>query len=218
MAIAFFDLDQTVLSANSGRLWVRREVALGQLSHRLALTAALWLFQYRLGLSGTELVEKAIAVGKGESYAALSSRTKSFYERNVRTLFRPGALKAIETHRRAGDRVVLLTSSTHLLAELVQDELSLDGVLCNRLEVEGGLLTGRTVGPLCYGPGKLVHARAEAEAHGTLLSACAFYTDSFSDLPVLEAVGRPVAVHPDVRLKRHARRRGWEILDWGSSA
>lgn len=181
----------------------------------MALTAAMWLAQYRLGLSGIALVSKAIATGKGESYDALVGRTNSFYRNTVRKLFRPGALKAIESHRSAGDRVVLLTSSTHLLARLVSSELKLDGFLCNELEVEAGVLTGRTVGPLCYGPGKLTHAREEAERYHTLLSACAFYTDSFSDLPVLEAVGRPVAVNPDVRLKRHARRRGWEVFDWG---
>lgn len=182
----------------------------------MALTAAAWLLQYRLGLSGIELVAKAIETGRGASYPALLSRTQSFYQSTVRKLFRPGALKQIEAHRRAGDRIVLLTSSTHLLAELVSDELKLDGILCNRLEVEDGLLTGRTVGPLCYGPGKLVHAREEAERQHVLLTACCFYTDSFSDLPVMEAVGRPVAVNPDPRLKRHARRRGWEVADWGS--
>ena len=52
------------------------------------------------------------------------------------------------------------------------------------------------------------------EASGVDLSRCTFYTDSMSDLPVLEAVGRPVAVHPDPRLRREASRRGWEIADW----
>ncbi len=151
--------------------------------------------------------------------AELVARTASFYERQVRPLFRPGALRALEHHRRQGDRVVLLTASSHFIAEKVAAELGLDGILCNRLEVDSaGKLTGRTVGPVCFGPGKLIHARTEARAQGEQLAGCVFYTDSFSDVPVLEAVGRPVAVNPDLRLRRRAQRRGWEIVDWGVPA
>ena len=216
VAIAFFDLDLTLLAANSGKLWVRRELALGQLSKRTALQAALWLAQYQLGLGGLKLVSRAISTSAGMIEAELAARTASFYERQVRTLFRPGAIDALRTHRAAGDRVVLLTASSHFIAEMVAAELKLDAALCNRMEVDvHGLLTGRTVGPICYGEGKLVHARAEADAHAVRLGDCAFYTDSFSDVPVLEAVGRPVAVNPDPRLRRRAGKRGWRIVDWG---
>jgi phosphoserine phosphatase len=98
----------------------------------------------------------------------------------------------------------------------VQQELSLDGLLCNRLEVDAaGFHTGRTVGPICFGAGKLEHARAEADAHGVKLADCSFFTDSFADLPVMEHVGRAVAVNPDPRLSRFAKKRGWEVVDWG---
>ncbi|MBS1151346.1 MAG: Phosphoserine phosphatase [Myxococcaceae bacterium] len=217
VAIAFFDLDLTLLAANSGKLWVRRELALGQLSKRTALQAALWLAQYQLGLGGLTLVSRAISTTEGMIEAELAARTTSFYERQVRKLFRPGAMAALRTHRASGDRVVLLTASSHFLAEMVAAELKLDATLCNRMEVDPrGLLTGRTIGPICYGTGKLLHARAEADAHEMRLADCAFYTDSFSDVPVLEAVGTPVAVNPDPRLRRHANKRGWRIVDWGT--
>lgn len=219
MAIAFFDLDLTLLSANSGKLWIRREVALGQLSKRTALQAALWLAQYQLGLGGFALVSRAISTTEGMIEAQLVARTASFYESQVRSLFRPGAMDALRVHRASGDRVVLLTASSHFLAEKVAAELKLDAILCNRMEVDTrGLLTGRTVGPICYGEGKLLHARAEADAHAVSLADCAFYTDSFSDVPVLEAVGTPVAVNPDPRLRRRANKRGWRIVDWGIPA
>ena len=217
MAIAFFDLDLTLLSANTGKLWVRRELALGQLSKRTALQAALWLARYQLGLGGLTLVSKAISTTEGLIEAELIARTASFYERQVRSLFRPGAIEALRVHRASGDRVVLLTASSHFLAERVAEELKLDGILCNRLEVNArGILTGRTVGPICYGEGKLFHAKAEANRNKVKLADCAFYTDSFSDVSVLEAVGTPVAVNPDPRLRRRANKRGWKIVDWGS--
>jgi len=105
------------------------------------------------------------------------------------------------------------------MAELVARDLTLDAVLCNRLEVDAaGVYTGRPLGEVCFGDGKRSYAQAYASQAGVPLSACAFYTDSYSDLPVMEVVGRPVAVHPDRRLRREALRRGWPVVDWGSPA
>ena len=81
-----------------------------------------------------------------------------------------------------------------------------------------GCYTGRLAGTLCYGPGKLEQASRFAAERGETLAASAFYTDSASDLPVLEAVGAPVAVNPDPRLRRVASKRGWPVVDWGEPA
>lgn len=217
MALAFFDLDRTLIAINSGQLWVRRELALGHLSRRRAAQAAVWIAQYSLGLARLEdTVERAIAAVRGSSGRELDARTELFYQRQVRPSVRPGAMDAIAAHKSARDRLVLLTASTQYLADRAARDLGFEEVWCNRLEVDAdGLHTGRTTHGVCFGRGKLRAARRAAEAHGTLLSACTFYTDSYADLPVLEAVGRPVAVNPDLRLRRKARQKGWEIVDWG---
>jgi HAD superfamily hydrolase (TIGR01490 family) len=220
MRIAFFDLDQTLLCVNSARMWLRREVALGQITKAQAMRAGLWLVRYELGFASVEqAVGRAIASLAGTKARDIRERTESFYERQVRTLFRPGGLMELERRRTENDACVLLTSSSNYLAELVLEELEFDAALCNRLEVDGeGFHTGRTVGPVCFGNGKLTHAVAEAERRGAQLKECSFFTDSFSDVPVLEAVGRAVAVNPDRRLRRHAQKRGWEVVDWGRPA
>jgi HAD superfamily hydrolase (TIGR01490 family) len=216
--IAFFDLDKTVLAVNSGTLWVRREVALGFLSKRQAVRALVWLARYTLGFASAEaMVAEAVVHIRHTSSAELRERTRRFFEAEVRHTYRPRALDELERHRALGDRLVMLTSSTNYLSELVGAELKFDQVLCNRLEVDaGGLHTGRVVGRVCFGPGKLDYATSEAQAQGVRLRDCAFYTDSFSDLTVLEAVGRPVAVNPDPRLRRHAAKRGWVVVDWSA--
>ena len=110
----------------------------------------------------------------------------------------------------------MLTSSSHYLAELAATELRFDAVLSNRLGIGGdGNHTGQIDGRVCFGEGKLVHARAEAQRSGGSVEQAAFYTDSFADLPVMEVVKTPVAVNPDPRLRRHAVRRGWSVVDWG---
>lgn len=220
VAIAFFDLDRTLLATNSGRVWLRRELKLGHISRWQAAQAAFWLVRYALGFSKLEpAVKRAIGTLAGLEERGLRERSREFYESAVRASFRPGGLSALEQHRAAGDRLVLLTASSLYIAELVADQLKLDAVLCNRLEVGfDGRYTGKPLGEICFGSGKLEHAAAFAKGAGSSLAESTFYTDSYSDLPVLAAVGRPVAVNPDARLRREARRRGWPVVDWGQPA
>ncbi|RYZ37601.1 MAG: HAD-IB family hydrolase [Myxococcaceae bacterium] len=217
MAVAFFDLDRTLLAANSASLWVRRELALGHISRWQALRATVLLARYHLGFVAMEdVLLRATSLLTGSDARELELRSGDFYGELVRGRYRPGGLLALEAHRQAGDRLVLLTASSSYLSELVGRELRLDGVLCNRFEVDAtGRHTGRPLGPICYGEGKRYYAEATAKEAGVPLSACSFYTDSYTDLPVLEVVGRPVVVNPDHRLRREARRRGWPVVDWG---
>ena len=218
MRIAFFDLDKTLFAANSGSLWIRRELELGHISRWQAFLATGWILKYHLGFAQMETaLERAVKFLAGIPEASLRERTQHFYEAACRSLYRPGAIAALEDHRRAGDKVVLLTSSSNYMAELVERDLVLDHILCNRFEIdEKGLHTGRPLGHICFGPGKLVHAREFAQKVGGDLKDASFYTDSYSDLPVMVAVGNPVAVNPDQRLRREAGRRGWRVVDWGT--
>ena len=100
----------------------------------------------------------------------------------------------------------------------MKNDLQLDGVLCNRFQVRDGVHTGESEGELCFGAGKLRYAEAYARQTGVSLRDCTFYTDSYSDLPVLEQVGAPVLVNPDRRLRREARARGWRVVEWGGPA
>ena len=217
MAVAFFDFDRTLLSVNSAWLWVRRELRLGHLSRFQAAMAALWVARYQLGfLSLDTTLQEIIASLKGVEQRDIVERTRVFYEEELRGLYRPGGLRVLEYHRSLGDTLVLLTSSTSYLSELVVRELRMDAALCNTFEVDAqGLHTGRAVGAICFGVGKLRHARDYAQAHGVALEDCTFYTDSYSDVSVMHVVGRPVAVNPDQRLRREAGKRGWNIVDWG---
>lgn len=217
MAIAFFDFDRTLIAANSASLWIRRELRLGHLHPLTAVWAASWMARYYLGFSSLETaIERAIAALAGEKESEVRARSVEFYEHFLKHLYRPGAIEAVERHRAEGDALVLLTSSSLYLAELVQRDLRFDAVLCNRFEVdEAGVFAGRPVGVVCFGCGKLEYAQRYADEAGERLSEATFYTDSVTDSPVLEAVGRAVAVNPDARLRRLARRRGWPVVDWG---
>lgn len=214
-AIAFFDVDRTVISANSVSLWIRRGVRQGHISWWHALQGVLWLALYALGIARLEeAITDAAKRVRGQRESDLRERTYAFWREEVAPLVQPGARRTIALHRARGDRVVLLTTASVWMCEAIAAELGCDDYLCNRMGSENGLLNGVLEPPLCYGDGKRLQAAALAESLGVPLSECSYYGDSFSDLPILLAVGFPVVVNPDPRLRRVARQRGWRVEDW----
>jgi len=212
---AFFDLDGTLLSVNSARLWLRRERRLGRLGVRQVAWAAAQLGLYRIGVIDMEAALRgALATLRGVEEERIRAETREWWEEDVRPWVAPGAHAVLARHRRAGEPLVLLTSSSRYAAENARAEFGLDDVLFQVYEVAAGRFTGEPVRPICFGPGKVEAAEAWAARSGIDLAASSFYTDSYTDLPMLERVGRPHAVHPDGRLLRAARARGWPVLDW----
>lgn len=218
MAIAFFDLDLTLLSVNSASLWIKRELRLGQMSKWYATKAAYHVLRYQLGTAALEpVLERAITRLKGLDEAEIEAQTRAFYEEEIVHRFRPGALEVIEAHRNAGDQLVLLTSSSPYLSRLVVEKFGFADFLSNRFVTECGVFTGVAKKPLCYGAGKAFYAQEFAARAGQSLDESHFYTDSYSDLPALKVVGKPVCVHPDRKLRRYAQGAGWPIVDWGTA-
>ena len=211
------DLDKTLLAHNSATTWVVSEFKAGRMSTLQALRGYYWIVRYQLGTVDLATVYRdAVRMYAGALEEEVLARTVDFYRAKVRGMYRPGARDALEWHRERGDLVVLLTSSSNYLSEMVSEELGLDGVICNRFEVDGqGRFTGRALEPLCVGDGKRVLAEKFAGQHHISMSKCTFYTDSVSDLPAMLALGHPVAVNPDPRLRREALARGWDVVDWG---
>jgi HAD superfamily hydrolase (TIGR01490 family) len=219
VSIAFFDFDETLIVGNSGNLWIRRELRSGHINRLQALRATSWMVRYRLGFASMEeALRTAIRSLAGTPEGTMRQRTLEFYEEEVRHLYRAGAREAVDQHRSRGEACVLLTASSLYLSELVSADLHLDAVLCNRFQVRDGLHTGESEGALCFGAGKLRYAEEYAKRSGVSLADCTFYTDSYSDLPVLERVGAPVLVNPDRRLRREAKARGWRVVEWGGAA
>lgn len=220
MSIAFFDLDKTLIAENSAKLWLRaqwqsRQIRLPQMIH-----ASYWLAKYHLGFTQIgEVIEKGLSLLEGENAKDILDLAQDFYQTTLKDLYRPGALAAIQIHKELGHKVSLLTSSFDGISNLVQKDLALDHGLCTRLEVDmRGQYTGKTLGPPCFGKNKIIFAEELCESLNLHLHECTFYTDSASDIPLLNLVGRPVAVNPDPHLRARAQLKKWEIVDWGRPA
>lgn len=216
---AFFDLDKTLIDVNSGRLWLDREWRAGNVSVGTALWAVYWLTRYSLGHGRVEQAfEQASARYRGVPESDLATATEDWFRADVAHRLRPGARATVDAHRAAGDALVLATSSTGYAARTAAALWSFPLVIATELEIDDeGRLTGR-VAASALGDAKAARAVALAEAEGIDLAASSFYTDSYSDIALMRLVGRPVAVHPDRRLRAEAARQGWEILDWGLAA
>ncbi|MCA9672759.1 MAG: HAD-IB family hydrolase [Myxococcales bacterium] len=212
---AFFDLDSTLLTVNSGSLWIQRERRVGRLTRLQVLEAMVYLIGYRLNrIDMVEAMAKGLATIRGEREEVLARWTREWYYAEVASTVAQGARRALFAHRSAGHQLVLLSMTSPYQAQVVVEHLSLDGAIHTYYELEDGVFTGRPVLPLCYGEGKVYYAEKYAAEHDIDLDKSYFYTDSASDIPMLERAGFPRAVNPDPRLTRVARERQWPILRW----
>ncbi|MFT7621793.1 MAG: HAD superfamily hydrolase (TIGR01490 family) [Myxococcota bacterium] len=213
MSIAFFDMDHTLVLCNTGRVYVEDMRARGEIGLAQLLRAGSILLGYKLAVVDMErLIEEAVRRLEGESEAEIQERCDGLFEAHIRKHVSPDGIRHVEEHRAAGRRVVLLTAQTPLMARPLCRMLGIEDYLCTRLETVDGRFTGALDGPACYGGGKTIWARAYAAQHGMKLEDCWFYTDSYSDLPMLQMVDNRRVVNPDPRLRLHARLRRWPVL------
>jgi HAD superfamily hydrolase (TIGR01490 family) len=212
---AFFDMDHTLLRCNSGTLWIRFLRRRGEISLWKLLRAMSWIARYKLSLIDLEAVTKIATLDvRGDDEQAMREKALLFFRSEVVQQVSPLARAALEHHREEGHMLAILSSSSPYVTEPLAEHLGIEHVLCTRPVVENGRFLGTHVPPACAGAGKVHWAERFAGERDVDLAASYFYTDSYSDLPMLERVGQPRVVNPDARLRRHARRAGWSTAEW----
>jgi HAD superfamily hydrolase (TIGR01490 family) len=213
---AFFDLDKTLMQGSSGFQYARAVREAGMMSRRqLAADAAA---NIRFRLSGVS-DEQSEALRQRIATSLEGIRVRDLERLGVRVMQRvlprlySEMLTIAYAHQDAGRPVYIVTAAAQDMAQVLANILTFDGALGSTLsEVEDGVYTGRPAGSFLYGPAKAVAIRELAERENLDLDASYAYSDSFSDAPMLRAVGNPVVVNPDTSLEALARDGGWEIL------
>ncbi|MCW5828462.1 MAG: HAD family hydrolase [Deltaproteobacteria bacterium] len=211
---AFFDLDDTLLCDNSGRLWAKAMFESGRFSAAdLALTAYTLVLHKLALLDPEKTAARALQMVRGHVEQEFIDECDQWFDDYVRPRISADAMEQVRWHRRRGDKIYLLSASTPYVCAPVCRWLELDGYLCTRLEVGAdGRFTGRIIPPMCYGDGKRSQMEQFAREEGINLLSSFFYSDSLSDITALEAVGHPVAVNADPFLFREAVKRGWALM------
>lgn len=212
---AFFDLDKTVIAKSSTLAYTRPFRRAGYLRRRTLLRAAAAQAVYLLlGADQRRLDrvrDRLLALAKGWDAQAVRRLVRETVDDVIAPLVYAEALALIADHRRLGRRVVIVSASPEEVAEPLARYLGADHVIATRSLVDE---EGRYTGRLAFyadGPGKAEAVRRLAEEWGLDLGECFAYSDSASDLPMLEAVGNPVAVNPDKELRRRAEEEGWPV-------
>ena len=209
---ALFDVDGTLIAGFSAVAFLRDRLTSGRMSARDLADTLLSTARFqvgRLGFSG--LVAATSAWLRGVPERELEELAERIFSSTIAASIYPESRALVQAHRRRGHTLALVSAATRYQIEPLARELGIPHVLCTRLEVEDGKLTGRHVWPTCYGGGKALAARTLAREHGIDLAQSYFYSDSHEDLPLLEAVGRPRPTNPTSRLVTIAARRGWPV-------
>ncbi len=207
---AFFDLDGTLIAGFSAVAFLRDRLTSGRMRARDVADALLSTARFQLGRLGfSGLIASTAAWLRGVPEEELLEVAERIFARALATAIYPESRALVAAHRRRGHTLAIVSSATRYQVEPIARELRIPHVLCTRLEVDDGRLTGRHVWPTVYGGGKALAARALAREHGVDLAQSYFYTDSHEDLPLLEVVGRPRPTNPDRRLATVAAIRGW---------
>lgn len=214
MIAALFDMDNTLLTVDTGLSWTKFLHRRGELPTTMLAKALYWSTLYKLAVLDMDTVfTKLCETLAGDSEAEMIAKCDVWYREHVAPHVAPAARVAIEHHRREGHTIVLATGSTVYAARPVARGIGIEHVLATELEVTGGTFTGKP-SALCFGQHKVKLAEQWAAANGIDLAKSYFYSDSFNDLPMLERVGTAIAINPDARLRRHAQRRGWQTARW----
>jgi len=211
--IAFFDLDRTIISENSGKILIQQAYRNGLISKRYVLWGTYLSLLYKFKLKDPVIIIKTITRWlKGTRESELNELAAEIFNSRLKKSIRPLIEEKIRLHKKNGARVVILSSSVFPVCRAVADYLNMDDVICTQLETENGVFTGRPHGSFCFNEVKVERLTGYCEINNISLETSWYYGDSTADLAALGIVGNPVCVNPDGKLLKVAIKQGWEIL------
>ncbi|HTY72229.1 MAG TPA: HAD-IB family hydrolase [Actinomycetes bacterium] len=214
---AFFDLDKTIIARSSTLAFSRPFGRAGLLNRRAVLRSAYAQLVYVMNGADHDQLERMRAYLSEMVAGWEVEQVRGIVAETLHDMIDPmvfaEASDLIEQHRQAGHAVVIVSSSGSEVVEPIGEMLGADQVIATQMVIEDGRYTGE-VSFYAYGPMKAEAMRALAQEKGYDLAASYAYSDSFTDLPMLEAVGHPYAVNPDRALRKAAAERGWPVLSF----
>ena len=207
---AFFDLDRTLLAGFSATAFFRDWLRSGRMSVQTAVETLVAGARFQLGQVGfSGFVTASMGMLRGIPEEEFDRIAERIFTDWLAADVYPEARALVRAHQRRGHTLAIVSSATRYQVEPLARDLGIPHVLCTRLEVRDGRLTGRIERPPCYGEGKATAARAFAAEHGAELVESYFYSDSHEDLPLLAIVGHPRPTNPNRQLAAIAAKRGW---------
>jgi len=217
LPLTLFDLDHTLLDGDSDVLWCEFLTQRGELDRaQFEPRNQRMERDYNAGtVSPQAFCEFYVSTLAGRSRQQWEPLRREFLEQVIAPRIGQAAQGLVERHRGAGDLVVMTTATNRFITELTAAHLGLPHLIATECELGAdGRFTGRTFGTLNMRDGKVTRLHEWLAAQRIDARDCetTFYSDSINDLPLLQAVRKPVAVNPDMRLAAVAAERGWQVL------
>lgn len=216
MALAIFDLDETLIHGDCASLWSEQMARLGWVDGKAFLRRDHELMEaYGRGhLRMEEYMAFSLEPIAGRTLEEVQHLVEPWVEDVIEPIIYGDACRCIAEHRKRGDRILIISASgTHLVGPIAA-RLGVDEYLAIELEAVNGVYTGQTHGVLTYREGKITRLLEWLDQEQENLEGASFYSDSRNDLPLLLKVDFPHAVNPDAVLREHAEINGWPILSW----
>lgn len=216
MALAIFDLDDTLIDGDCASLWSAHMAGLGWVDRDsfLARDHELMTLYAEGKLAMEDYMAFSLSPLVGRTAEEVASVVEPFVEDVIEPIIHSDAMRCLAGHRQAGDRLLIISASAHFLVSAIGERLGVEEVLAIDLAEEHGHYSGKTRGVLTYRDGKVTRLNAWLAEHGERLDGAYFYSDSRNDLPLLGMVDNPRVVNPDPVLRAHAEQAGWPILAW----
>jgi HAD superfamily hydrolase (TIGR01490 family) len=212
---AFFDLDKTIIAKSSTLAFGKPFFQGGLINRRTVLRSAYAQFVFALSGADSDQMDRMrdylTAMCTGWDVQQIRDIVNETLHEIIDPLVYDEAVELIGRHKELGRDVVIISSSGEEVVRPIGEMVGADDVIATRMVVEDGHYTGE-IGYYAYGPNKAAGLRELAETRGYDLAECYAYSDSITDLPMLEAVGHPYAVNPDKALRKVAVERGWPVL------
>jgi HAD superfamily hydrolase (TIGR01490 family) len=211
--VAFFDIDNTILSINSGSTLVREAYKSGLMNNSDLLNAIYLSWLYKFHLRDTDLIVSGMGRWlKGHTVDEVNLLSEHVVNKYLVNAIRPEIYSEIKFHKENNAEVVILSSVIFQICRKLGSYIGVDNVICTVMKVEDGVFTGSPENSFCLEDEKRIRLMQYCEMRNYRLSEAFYYGDSISDLTALKAVGHPVCVQPDRKLSRIAHENGWRIL------
>ncbi len=214
MSLAIFDLDNTLIAGDSDYLWGEFLVEQGRVDaqHYREQNALFYQAYQRGDLDIHAYLAFALAPLRGASPAQLLELHRDFMRQKITPILLPKARDLIDTHRRRGDTLLIITATNRFITAPIAELLEIPHLLASEPELVEGCYTGRATGTPCFQEGKVTRLNEWLRSTGERLEGSYFYSDSANDIPLLRAVSHPVAVDPDERLRTFALENAIPII------
>lgn len=214
MALAIFDLDNTLLGGDSDFLWGRYLCENGIVDEDAYRRANEHYYQQYLegSLDIYEFLEFVFKPLASHAVEQLESWRAAYLEQKIKPIMLPAAEALVEKHRAQGDTLLIITATNSFLTTPIAAMLGIDNLIATDPEMLDGRFTGKVAGEPSFQHGKVERLHSWLDGREENLEGSIFYSDSHNDLPLLELVETPVAVDPDPKLQAVAQNRGWQIL------